>query len=468
MNLKTFTARSMAEALALVRQAYGSRAVILHTRTYKRGGVLGIGARTVVEVTAGDGREVGRARASAGARVSRSGGASRPASRTAVQPGRPANDSRAPVPTSNVSPLDQADRRAAGDLIRRTYEAARAEFERTSGGGASRDGDVVALSANAGTATATSPAAPAGATLPDHEQLTREMQGVRRLVERLMHQQRQSGTTPSQLPDGLFDQYRALIEQEVTEELADQVIAEVRQRLSEDELSDPACCRREVLAALAGHLPIDPEAGAVPTPPTGGPRKIALVGPTGVGKTTTVAKLAATFKLKQSQKVALITLDTYRIAAVDQLRTYAGIIGVPLHVVSRPEQMDAALAACGGCDVVLIDTAGRSQRDGDRLEELARYLEAASPHEVHLVLSSTCSQSVLMETIERFSKIRTDRVIFTKLDEAVTFGVVLNVLRKLNKRLSYVTTGQEVPHQIEPGRGEKLAALLLGEEAVGR
>ncbi|MFW6033221.1 MAG: flagellar GTP-binding protein, partial [Phycisphaeraceae bacterium] len=111
---------------------------------------------------------------------------------------------------------------------------------------------------------------------------------------------------------------------------------------------------------------------------------------------------------------------------------------------------------------VLIDTAGRSQRDDPHLEELASFIDAADPHEVHLVLSSTCTQRVLLDTIERFSTIRTDRIIFTKLDEAVTFGVIINVMRTVRKRLSYVTTGQEVPHQIEPGRPERLAELVLG------
>jgi flagellar biosynthesis protein FlhF len=198
----------------------------------------------------------------------------------------------------------------------------------------------------------------------------------------------------------------------------------------------------------------------------GRPRTIALVGPTGVGKTTTIAKLAATYKLKQNLRVGLITMDTYRIAAVDQLRTYAGIIGVPLQVALSPNDLKTSLHACADCDVVLLDTAGRSPRNDQKLEELSVFLRSAQPHEVHLVLSSTCTQSVLMDAVERFSKIRTDRIIFTKLDEAVTFGVLLNVARKVNKRLSYLTTGQDVPHQIEPGRPERLAELVVGEGQV--
>jgi len=121
------------------------------------------------------------------------------------------------------------------------------------------------------------------------------------------------------------------------------------------------------------------------------------------------------------------------------------------------------MARCQEYDVVLIDTAGRSQRDDEKLEDLRRSMEVADPHEIHLVLASTCSQRVLMEAVERFSRIRIDRVIFTKLDEAVNFGVLLNVARRVNKRLSYLTTGQDVPHQIEPGRSHRLAELIMGE-----
>ena len=283
-----------------------------------------------------------------------------------------------------------------------------------------------------------------------------------------MMQRRADRTEPHapDLPQALFDQYLALLEQEVAEELADQVIGQVRDQLDAAQTADANQCRNAVLRAVADLLPTDSETDRPISAGEGRPQTIALVGPTGVGKTTTIAKLAATFKLKQNKDVALVTLDTYRIAAVDQLRTYAGIIGVPLHVALSEEDLRKAMRACAHCDLVLIDTAGRSQRDDQKLEELSRFMKVAQPQEVHLVLSSTCTQSVLMEAVERFSRIRTDRIIFTKLDEAVSFGVLLNVLRKVNKRLSYVTTGQEVPHQIELGRPDRLAALVLGQERV--
>ena len=124
--------------------------------------------------------------------------------------------------------------------------------------------------------------------------------------------------------------------------------------------------------------------------------------------------------------------------------------------------------AAEGVDAVLIDTAGRSQRAGEKLDELSHILEAARPHESHLVLSSTVNQKVLLETAERFSCIASDRIIFTKLDEAVSCGVLLNVARRVGKQVSYVTTGQEVPHQIEAGSSDRLASLVMGEDCGDR
>ncbi|MEX0655212.1 MAG: flagellar biosynthesis protein FlhF [Phycisphaeraceae bacterium] len=454
MNVRTFTARTMAEALVHVRRTMGADAVILHTRSYKRGGVLGFGARSVVEVTAADGREVGRKKRTAALRDRQPQLAELMAKR-----GRSAeyDNAREAGRLQSPGPGPRNEPALAGDLIKRTYAAARAEFEKSQ----------AATPAPVAPVPIAAPAAPAAASNP--EQLAEEMKAIKRMVARMMtsKQARGRGEAKPDVPDKLFDQYLALLEQEVAEELAEEIVGQVRGQLSDADLDNEQACRKAVMETVAQVLPAG-EAANCKSQPThdGRPRTIALVGPTGVGKTTTVAKLAATFKLKHKQKVGLITLDTYRIAAVDQLRTYAGIIGVPLRVVTSPAELEQAIASFHDCDAVLIDTAGRSQRDDPRLSELASYIEAATPHEVHLVLSSTCTQKVLEDTIERFSKIHTDRIIFTKLDEAVTFGVVLNVMRKVKKRLSYITTGQEVPHQIEPGRPDRLAALMLGEGVV--
>ncbi|MEM8739361.1 MAG: flagellar biosynthesis protein FlhF [Planctomycetota bacterium] len=441
MTIRTFTANNLADALATVKTTLGSHAVVLHTRTYKRGGVLGLGAKSVVEVTAADGRDIARQRSRQAAKSPR------------AQKLREA--------AANLTPATPAETQNAGDLIRRTYQAARAQFDPPA-----TDPVSPPAAPDAAPAPTPVPSAVTVATPPpspdQQEQMARELRMVKQLVQDMAQQQKTAQTLaltppPDALPDPLVEHYAALIQQEIAAELANELIRNL-------DPTDPENLPQALRQQVANLLPTDPDAGEFPPTPDGRPRTIALVGPTGVGKTTTVAKLAATFKLKQNKTVGLITADTYRIAAVEQLRTYANIIGLPLEVVAGPDQLADALQRMSHLDVVLIDTAGRSQRNAQRLDELAQLLEVADPHETHLVLSSTVAQPVLMQTVERFAQVKTDRLIFTKLDEAVACGVLLNVAQKVNKPLSYITTGQEVPHQIEPCRPGRLAELVLGGE----
>ena len=240
------------------------------------------------------------------------------------------------------------------------------------------------------------------------------------------------------------------------------LVESLQAELDEASLEDPEAVR----TALLGHL-----ATLVPTaedleftrPRDGRPRTIAFVGPTGVGKTTTLAKIAATMTLRDEIKVGLITSDTYRIAAVDQVRTYAEILGLRLEVASTPVEMRAALERCSDLDAVLIDTPGRSQNDSDRIADLRALVDAARPHETHLVLSGTAAERVLLREAEAFSTLGPDRVVLTKLDEAVTFGMLVSVVRRIGRRISWVTTGQEVPTDVERATSHRLANLMLGE-----
>lgn len=159
--------------------------------------------------------------------------------------------------------------------------------------------------------------------------------------------------------------------------------------------------------------------------------------------------------------MGLITIDTYRIAAVDQLRRYADIIGSPLKVVGTPDEMPGAIAAMADMDYILIDSAGRSPTDSLKLSELRGFLEAAKPDEVHLVLSTTSSPKCVELAVAAFSRVRVDKLLFTKIDEAASVGVVLNIARKVGKAMSYMTTGQDVPDDIEVVKGRKLAQLIL-------
>ena len=158
----------------------------------------------------------------------------------------------------------------------------------------------------------------------------------------------------------------------------------------------------------------------------------------------------------------MVTADTYRISAVDQLRTYAEILGCHLEVAGDAASMKTALENCRGVDAILIDTPGRSQNDADSLAELRTIMDAARPHETHLVLSGTASERVLVREAEAFAGLGPDRVVLTKLDEAVAFGMLVSVVRRIGRRISWVTTGQEVPRDVEWATGSRIADLVLG------
>lgn len=194
-------------------------------------------------------------------------------------------------------------------------------------------------------------------------------------------------------------------------------------------------------------------------------RIVALVGPTGVGKTTTVAKLAAGFRIEARRRVGLLTIDTFRIAAVQQLKAYAEIMDLPMEVVEKPQQMQAALDRLGDVDLILIDTAGRSPRSDARIEQLVELLRSAQPDETHLVLSCNSSAASITSTLQGFAPVRPTAAILTKLDEAPHTAGVMSAIAAGGDfpgiPLSYMTNGQQVPDDIATAEPEYLLSRLL-------
>ncbi len=264
----------------------------------------------------------------------------------------------------------------------------------------------------------------------------------------------------AELPPAVYTTYLQLARSAVVEGLAGELIDGVCRALSTEQLHDPQAVRAVLAKAIESRLPT---AGPIKLVCRKSPTVVALIGPTGVGKTTTIAKLAANFALREGRKVGLITIDTYRIAAVEQLRTYAEIINVPLEVVSTPRELTDAVVRQANCELILIDTAGRGQRDQQKMSELHEFFKVLPPDEIHLVLSGAADPAVLGEAMDRFRPLGIHRVIFTKLDEAVGFGAILASLQKVQVSLSYVTTGQNVPDDIRVGERKALTRLILGE-----
>lgn len=462
MSLRTYRARTVGDALVEIKRDLGADAVILHTRHTKPGGLLGWLAKPVVEITA--------------------------TAASNLQPRHDRSERRAPreEPTSPRMAMRGAQAPFASGP---SSGAALAERLRSAYGQSAQGGGATTLAPPA------PPAPPASSEARDEDRIdpvangralaaamaTRatfqpvdrtavsalegELASIKSLVSQVLS--RTSGSAAPIAPELLHRRYVTMLDAEVAADIADEVVALVRDDLTRDELTQDAVVHTAALRRLASFVQTaDDSAFLRPRKAGEPPRRVALVGPTGVGKTTTIAKLAATHKLRHGLRVGLVTADTYRIAAVDQLRTYANIIGLPLKVALTPAEMAAACDALHECDVVLIDTAGRAPRDAERLDELRAMLDAAKPHETHLVLSGTTSQKAMLEVAERFALVGPNRVIFTKLDEASTFGPLVNVARAIDARISYLTTGQEVPDRIEACRAERLARLILEGGAV--
>lgn len=397
MEVKTYRAATMHDALKLVRGELGPDAAVLHTREVRQNRCFGLlrGPRQI-EVTA-----------SAGVNV----------------PSRlpePARWEPAPIRPglSADSVVEPADARPVAP-----------ERGRAVSGGVSRE-------------------------------VQGQLSDLQGMVRELCRQSRTEAA--HDLPESLFHLFTDLIEADLSEEVAREWVERIRSDASDAELADAVLLKARIARMIEAEIAIGGPIAVAP----GQRRLVALVGPTGVGKTTTIAKLAANYRLKEKHNVGLITVDTYRIAAVEQLRTYAEIIDLPMQVVSTPREMRDAVRRLEGLDLILMDTAGRSPRDEIKLQELKAFLNEAGADEVFLVLSSVAGSRTLEHTAQRFAAVGTTGLVLTKLDEATGLGNVLPLLRTSGLPLSYLTNGQNVPDDIEIADAGRLARLVLGMESA--
>lgn len=251
--------------------------------------------------------------------------------------------------------------------------------------------------------------------------------------------------------------YNQLISNEVDEKYANQIIAEIEGNLKKDASMD------NILASIYQKIVL--KLGQPKTIEISGktPRYVFFIGPTGVGKTTTIAKIASKFKVNEKAKVAFMTADTYRIAAVEQLRTYANILGIPLKVIYSEDEMRQAKEEFNEFDIVFVDTAGRSHRNKEQRDDIESLINIVPEDErdIYLVLSATTKYRDLVKITEAYSEILNYKLIFTKLDETSTIGNLFNIRMLTEAPLSYATFGQNVPDDIARVDAQSIAKQLL-------
>lgn len=253
--------------------------------------------------------------------------------------------------------------------------------------------------------------------------------------------------------------YSKMIENEVNETYANQIIDEMEKHCKPNMPFDQA------LANIYQKMILKFGKPDMITPAANGPKVVFFIGPTGVGKTTTIAKIASKFSVEGKRKVALLTADTYRIAAAEQLRTYADILEVPFRVIYTVEEIENSLKDFKDYDYIFVDTAGHSHQNEIQkanMNEFIHSVDGRVEKEVYLVVSATTKYRDLLSIADSYSEMTEYKLIFTKLDETITLGNLLNLKLYTGAPLSYVTCGQNVPDDIEQFNPQKTVKLLLG------
>ena len=264
------------------------------------------------------------------------------------------------------------------------------------------------------------------------------------------------------LPENLLLVLKQLLDCDVDEMLAKRLIQDVHLSLKDDEYNDLKLILGEIINKISKIIKTANDVEKVGTTA----KIVAFVGPTGVGKTTTLAKLATKAKLIDGKNVSIISADTFRIAAVEQLRTFTEIAEIPFKVVYSIDDLKKAVLQFNNTEQIFIDITGRSQKDSKNLTSIKNMLSSVEPGEVHLVLSACTKYKDILDILEKFKTLFVNRLIFTKLDETTSLGVILNVTEKIKKPISYITFGQNIPEDIARADSRKLAKMILRKNFI--
>lgn len=451
MQIKKFEAPSIQEALDAIKRELGPEAIILQTKRNRKG--FGLMGGASVEVTAAISDRSLTKRTFAESRLPDAG-------RETIR-----NLTASRQADILEKSVERAQKKAAISVPKKVTERRYADI----------DPHEIPAAAPSAAKTARAFGAPA-ASRPNREAelpanaLEDEVRHLKRMIEELKIAQDDAGSAAnsfaSQLHDNpaLTDAFEHLLMNGVDKRYALGLVKKAGFELGPQESRNPDAVldqvTYEVMSALDTLNPIESlEPG---TRGEAGPFCMALVGPTGVGKTTTLAKLASLAVLKKNLRVGLVNLDTYKIAAFDQLQTYAKILNIPFRSAGSFDELRAAIADFRGLDLVLIDTTGRSPRDETTLKEMAELVRALEiPVQIHLCVASPTRDLELYDIANRFSVFKPTGLAVTKLDESSLFGAVFNVANRAKLPLTYFTTGQRVPEDLEDASRERVASLIM-------
>lgn len=505
MQIKSFKAPTLKEAMANVKSELGVDAVILHTNKIKKGGILGFHAKEIVEVIAAvedepvvKEQKPAMDTGAASEAVLQAAAAARTSRNSAPEP---EPQPMQPQPTGNFTPRNMVSQyQTAGTIEAISHAMAQNTPSPTFGEVLASVNRAQEQAESGESASGTLPQQLAGQPVVDEQPVVKEVpvESVSVAEEKLVSAESdEEQLTPEKEAETASEDatYLDVKEQEILDlqnQLEEMKSMLVEMSRNKDEAGGIPNLQRameaqgisqhvleDMISKLNGTEILAPQnsikalkalekyvrkairiANGI-TLYSDKPKIVALIGPTGVGKTTTLAKIAAKFVLEEGAKVALITADTYRISAVEQLKTYSDILGLPLEIVYNPQALQEAIEKHRDKQLILLDTAGRSQYNAYQMKELSELLNIDADIEKHLVMSATTKTSDGLELLDNFSLCKPDRVIFTKVDETKTHGIILNILHRRKAALSYLTNGQSVPDDIEPASIEKLAELLL-------
>lgn len=433
----------MKEAMALVKDELGIDAVILHTKKYKKGGFLGYKSKEYVEVTAAVEDQPKRPR------MPKLPDLSAAITAVPVVPKNVVAQYKTAGTEAAVTQAKQPEMQTAG-----LQEAVKPET-------AFKPMEPARMQPVTESAPVSRVVKPMEQGIPAFEPLKDEQQGkIERLEDELAKMKTMLVQVMNQehVPEETVSLQEAMKLQEVDEAVrrdmilrmpAEAVIADKNSEEAQKALKSYIFQNMHIADGL--ELKADSRRAKV----------AALIGATGVGKTTTLAKIAARLVLEQGISAALITADTYRISAVEQLKTYSDIIGLPLEIVYSPEELKKAIRKYRDKQLILIDTAGRSQHNERQMQELKDFLAVDESIEKYLVMSATTKSRDAKEILEKFSVCNPDKIVFTKTDETSSLGIILNLLYQQKIAAAYLTNGQSVPDDIVSAKADKIAELLL-------